>query len=108
MCAYAVDEVFAGAAQDDLSRYRDFIVLLEANGAILLVAIVEDDGNAGLGDSSLSALVDKFLRAPISTSSSMRLSPTTHLEVRRPNRSQIGEAEHKTYRVEDVGFSRSI
>ena len=57
----AVDEVFAGAAKDDLARDGDLAIFLEADGRFLFVAIVEDDGDAGFSDACLAAFVDQIL-----------------------------------------------
>jgi hypothetical protein len=55
--AMAIDHVFAGSVQHNLPRHRDGCVILEADGAGFLVAIVEHDGDTGFGDSSLTLFV---------------------------------------------------
>lgn len=59
--AMAIDEVLAGATEDNLSSDGNLCILFEADGRLLLVAIVEDDGYASFGDTSLSALVNQVL-----------------------------------------------
>lgn len=54
----SVDKILGRSAEDDLSCNTDGGVLFEADGRLLLVSIVEYDGDAGFGDSGLSALVD--------------------------------------------------
>ena len=56
--AMAVDKVFACAAQDDLARDRDLAIFFEANGRLLLVSVVENNGDAGFRDARLAPFVD--------------------------------------------------
>jgi len=57
LCPVAVDEVLACAPKHDLPSHGYLSILLEANGRLLLVTIVEDNGNAGFGDARLTPLV---------------------------------------------------
>ncbi len=57
----AIDEVFACAAQYNLSSHRDLRVLFEADRGFLLVAVVEYDGDACFRHAGLAALVDEVL-----------------------------------------------
>lgn len=57
----SVDQVFACAAQHDLSGDADLRIFFEADGGFFLVAIVEDDGDASFSDACLSSLVDQIL-----------------------------------------------
>ena len=59
--AVAVDQVFACAAEHDLSSDADLRVFFESDGGLLLVAVVEDNCDACFRYSSLSALVYKIL-----------------------------------------------
>ena len=56
-----IDEVFVFAADDDLPGDGDLVEVLVAQGRLLLVSIVESDGDSGLGDARLTVLVDQFL-----------------------------------------------
>ena len=54
----AIDEVLACTSEHDLARDRDLAIFFEANGGLLLVSVVENNGNAGFGDASLASFVD--------------------------------------------------
>lgn len=54
----AIDKVFTCAAEDDLARDRDLAIFFEANGRLLLVSVVENNGDAGFGDARLAPFVD--------------------------------------------------
>lgn len=56
-----VDQVFGGAAEDDLPGDADGGVFLEADGRLLLVPVVEDDRDTSFRDSGLAALIDEIL-----------------------------------------------
>ena len=56
-----IDEVFVFASDDDLPCDGDLVEVLVAQGRLLLVSIVESDGDSGLGDARLTVLVDQFL-----------------------------------------------
>jgi hypothetical protein len=56
-----VYEVLACAAENDLTGDRDLSIVFEANGALLFVAVVEDDCDASFCDACLPALVDEVL-----------------------------------------------
>lgn len=82
-------------------------MFVEAYGTCRLVTIVKNDGDASLGDTCLTALVYKILEhrqrlcyAPVLRSA--------HLQVLRPNYSQVVYAEYKTYRIENVGLSGAV
>lgn len=53
-----IDKIFTGTAQYNLPCHRDLRIFFEPNGRLLLVTIIEDDCNAGLGDTGLASLVD--------------------------------------------------
>ena len=57
----SIDQVFARAAEHNLARHGYLSVFLEADGRFLLVAVIEHDGDAGLGNACLPALVDEVL-----------------------------------------------
>jgi hypothetical protein len=61
LCSVSINEVFARSAQHDLPGHRNLRMLFESNGALRLVAVIEDDCDAGFGDTGLSALVDEIL-----------------------------------------------
>jgi len=45
----------------NLSLNDNFVILFVAHGAVLLVSVVERDGDRGLGDAGLAVLVHQFL-----------------------------------------------
>ncbi len=45
-----------------MTRDADCCVFLEADRGLFLISVVEDDRDAGLGDTCLTAFVDKILR----------------------------------------------
>lgn len=49
--------------QQYLTRDCDLVMPLVANRTAFLVCIIEDNGNSGFGDTSLTLFVDKFLQA---------------------------------------------
>ncbi len=61
LCAVPIDKVFAGSAEYDLAGDADLGVFFEADGRLLLVFVVEDDGDAGFRYSGLPTLVDEIL-----------------------------------------------
>lgn len=69
--AVPIDEIFAGAAQHDLPHDGDLRAVLETDRALLLVTVVECDGDARLCDSGLTALVDEVLYGTISPRSAL-------------------------------------
>ena len=56
-----IDEVFVFASDDDLPGDGDLVEVLVAQGRLLLVSIVESDGDSGLGDARLTVLVHQLL-----------------------------------------------
>jgi len=58
LSAMPVYQVLARASQYNLSSYGNLIAFFETDWTLLLVSVVEDDGNARLCDASLTALVD--------------------------------------------------
>ena len=83
-----VDEVLVLAANDDLPGDGDLVIMLVTERRLLLVSVVKCDGDSGLGDSSLTVLVDKLL------------------EVGRSDMAQVGDTEEETDGVQDITFSR--
>lgn len=110
----AVDEVLGGAAQDDLARDADGGVLLKTNGRLLLVAVVENDGDAGLCDACLAALVDEvlferqLLDCCRSAQSVMYLLPFTYLQVLRANCRHVGDTQNKANGIQNVGLATAV
>ena len=86
----SINEVFAGTTQHYLPRDRDLGVFLETDRALLLVAIVEDDGHARLRHARLPALVYQILKILSADSAHVR------------------DAENETYWVENVGLSATV
>lgn len=76
--------------EDDLSGDGDFIVVLVTDGALFLVPIVKGDGDGGLGDSSLTALVDELLK------------------VGGPHVTQVGDAQEEADGIQDVGLATAV
>src|SRR5262249_2580269 len=60
------------ASQNDLASHTDGRIFLESDRRLLLIAIVEDYGDAGLRHTGLSTLVDEVLRARVSAKSALR------------------------------------
>ena len=84
----AVDEVLILAPDDDLPGDGDLVVVLVPQRRLLLVAVVEGDGDGGLRDARLTILVDQLL------------------QVGRPDVAQVGDTEEETDGVQDITFSR--
>ena len=59
--AVSIDEVFACAAEHNLTCNGDLTIFFKANWRFLLVAVVEDDCYAGLGHAGLAAFIDQVL-----------------------------------------------
>jgi hypothetical protein len=59
--AVAIDEVFVGSIEDDLSGDADRCIFFEADRGLLLIPVVENDRNACLLNAGLSTLVDEVL-----------------------------------------------
>ena len=73
-----------------LSSDADLCIFFESDGRFTSVFVVEDDGDARFGDTSLTAFVNQIL------------------QILRPDGAHIGDSKDKTYRIEDIGFPRSI
>jgi hypothetical protein len=71
-----IDEIFRGAAQDNLPRNTNRRIFLEPDWGLLLVLVVEDDGDARFRDTCLAALVDEILQRPFQHLSRTRYGPT--------------------------------
>jgi hypothetical protein len=56
-----VDEVLGSAAKNDLSSDADCGIFFESDRRFLGISVIENDGYAGLGNASLTALVDQVL-----------------------------------------------
>lgn len=95
----AVDEVLAGAAEDDLARHGNLGILLEADGRLALIRVIEDDGNGGLGDTRLAALVDEVLDSPPSQPPQMIVCvcAVPYLQILRADSRHVGDAEDEAY-----------
>jgi len=61
LCAVAVDQIFARAAEDDLSCNGDLRIFFKTDRRLGFILIVEDDRYTGFRDASLSTLVDEVL-----------------------------------------------
>lgn len=59
----AIDQVFRRPAEDDLSGDTDGRVLLETDGRLVLVSVVEDDCDTSFRNSGLTALVNQVLES---------------------------------------------
>lgn len=57
----AIDEVLASSTQNDLSRDGDLRIFFETDGRLLLVVVVEHNGDTGFRNASLAAFVDQVL-----------------------------------------------
>lgn len=57
----AVDQILGRAAQNDLASHTDSGILLESNGRLLLIPVVKDDRDAGLGDARLASFIYQIL-----------------------------------------------
>lgn len=68
----------------DLSGYADLGVFFKADGGFAGVFVVKDDGDAGLGDTGLSAFVDQIL------------------EILGSDGAHVGDSEDKADGIEDV------
>jgi hypothetical protein len=68
----------------DLSSYADLSVLFKADGGFAGVFVVKDDGDAGLGDTRLSAFVNQIL------------------EILGSDSAHVGDSENKANGIEDV------
>ena len=79
-----VDEVLVLPPNDHLPGDGDLVEVLIAQGRLLLVPVVESDGDSGLGDASLAVLVDQFL------------------EIGRPDVTQVSDAEEEADGVQNV------
>ena len=82
-----VDEVLVLAADDDLPGDGHLIVVLVSERRLLLVSVVEGDGDCGLGDASLAVLVDQFLQVGCS------------------DVAQVGDTEEEADGIQNVAFS---
>ena len=85
----AVDEVLVLASDDHLSGDGDLIVGLVSQWRLLLVSVVEGDGDRGLGDPRLTVLVDQLL------------------QVGGSHVAEVGDAQQEADGVQDVTFTRS-
>lgn len=62
LCAVAINEVFARAAENNLASNRYLGIFFEADGRFCFIAVVEDYSDTGFGDACLTALVDEVLK----------------------------------------------
>jgi len=86
----AIDQVLGLSANQNLPGDGNLAVLLVAHRGTILILVVENDSDDSLGNSSLTLLVHKLG------------------QVASTNLGQIGDAKHKTNRVQNVGFARAI
>jgi hypothetical protein len=61
LCPVSIDKILGSTAQDNLASDTDRRIFLETDRRLLLVAIVENDRDTGLGDTCLAALVYQIL-----------------------------------------------
>lgn len=52
-----VDEILARSTQHNLPSDADLGIFLETDGGLFFISVIKDNGNAGLGNSSLPTLV---------------------------------------------------
>ena len=55
-------EIFASSTKDDLSGNADLGIFLKPNWRFLFVTVIEDNGDTGFSDSSLTSFVDEILK----------------------------------------------
>lgn len=105
-----INEVFACSAEDNLPRHRYLRIVFETDGALGLVAIVEYNRNASLCDASLATFVNEILYrvSAFSLRAVLVVLLQTYLEILCAHNAQIVDTKHKTYRVKNIGLSRSI
>ena len=84
----AIDEVLVLAANDDLPGDGDLVIVLIAQWRLLLVPVVECDGDGGFGHPSLAVLVDQLLQVGCS-----------HV-------AQVGDAKEEADGVQNITLSR--
>ena len=54
----SIDKVLVAPPDDNLTGDGDVFLVLIASGALGWIVVVKGDGNAGIGDASLTLLVD--------------------------------------------------
>lgn len=86
----AIDKVFVPSTDYNLARDGDLGRILVAERGAGAVGVVEDDGDGGLGDPSLTLLVDELL------------------ERGGADLAEVGDAEHEADGVEDVGLAGAV
>lgn len=89
-CIASIDEIFALAADQNLTSDGDFFALFVSNRGRGLLFIIENDAYRCLIDPRLTLFVNQFRK------------------VSGANLTQVGDAKNEANRVEDVGFSRTI
>ena len=84
-----VDEVLVLPPNDDLPGDGNLVEVLISQGGLLLVPVVEGDGDSGFSDARLAILVNQLL------------------EVGRPDVTQVGDAKKEADGIQDVALSGS-
>jgi hypothetical protein len=95
--AVAVDQVFACAAENDLSSDADLRIFFESDWGLLLVAVIEDDCDACFRYSGLSALVYEVLNLQHQQIPQVDRRRSTHLEILRADCCHIRNTQNETY-----------
>ena len=83
-----IDQVFVLATYDNLSGDSHLIIVLISQWRLFLVSVIKCDGHSGLGDTSLTILVDQLLQVG-----------SSHM-------TQIGDSKQKTNSIENVTLTR--
>ena len=73
-----------------LSSDADLCIFFESDGRFPSVFVVEDDGDASFGDTSLTAFVNQIL------------------QILSSDGAHIGDSKNETYRIEDIRFAWSV
>jgi hypothetical protein len=89
-CVSSINEVFAPASNEHLSSDGDLGTLFVSNGARGRILVVEDNRDTGLVDPRLSLFVDEFG------------------QISSPHLTQVGNAQHETNRIQNIGLSGPI
>jgi hypothetical protein len=92
----SIDQVLAGSPQHNLPSNTDLGIFLESDGRLLLVAVIENYCNAGLGNAGLPTLVNKIL-CLVNMGARTTTALNIHLEILRSDCRHTGDAQAKYY-----------
>ena len=87
---FAIDVVLRFAPDGNLTRDGNFFAVVVPDGRVGSVAVVEDDGDGGLGDARLALFVDELGQVP------------------RADLGQVRDSQNEADGVEDVGFAGAV